>query len=118
MTEQIKQKLKDILIEHKNIAASEYNDEDAFVGIYFDDLVDIIDSIIYNSEWNNYNWISVKDKLPPENGKTKQSVNVWATDGLTSGEFWYNFDTKTWTDIFGDPFDITHWIPFPQLPRK
>ena len=52
MTEQIKQKLKDILIEHKNIAASEYNDEDAFVGIYFCDLVDIIDSIMQNIGWH------------------------------------------------------------------
>lgn len=64
------------------------------------------------------NWISVKKELPPENGKTQQSISVWATDGLTSGEFWYNFDTKTWTDMFGDPFDITHWIPRPPLPGK
>lgn len=64
------------------------------------------------------NWISVEDELPPENGKTQQSVSVWATDGLTSGEFRYNFDTKTWTDMWGDPFDITHWIQLPQPPRK
>ena len=64
------------------------------------------------------NWISVEDKLPPENGKTQQSISVWATDGLTSGEFRYNFDTKTWTDMWGDPFDITHWMPLPQPPRK
>lgn len=64
------------------------------------------------------NWISVEDELPPENDKTQQSINVWATDGLTSGEFRYNFDTKTWTDTFGDPFDITYWMSLPQLPRK
>ena len=64
------------------------------------------------------NWISVEDELPPENGKTQQSINVWATDGLTSGEFRYNFETQTWTDMWGDPFDITHWIPCPQPPRK
>ena len=85
-----------------------------------DGVVDIIDAysdgVIYG--WNNPNWISVKDELPPENGKTKQSVSVWATDGLTSGEFWYDFDTKTWTDMFGDPFDITYWMPLPQPPRK
>ena len=52
MTKQEKQKLKDVLIEHKNIAASEYNDEDAFVGIYFCDLVDIIDGIIHNIGWH------------------------------------------------------------------
>lgn len=63
-------------------------------------------------------WIPVEEELPPENGKTQQSISVWATNGLTSGEFRYNFDTKTWTDMWGDPFDITHWIPCPQLPRK
>ena len=68
--------------------------------------------------WNNPNWISVKDKLPPENGKTQQSISVWATDGLTSGEFRYNFDTKTWTDMWGDPFNITHWMALPQPPIK
>lgn len=52
MTEQIKQRLKDVLIEHKNIAASEYADEDAFVGIYFSDLVDVIDNIIHNIGWH------------------------------------------------------------------
>jgi len=64
------------------------------------------------------NWISVKNKLPPENGKTQQSISVWATDGLTSGEFRYNFDTKTWTNVWGDPFDITYWMSLPPLPRE
>lgn len=66
----------------------------------------------------NHNWIPVEEKLPPENGKTQQSISVWATNGLTSGEFRYNFDTKTWTDMWGDPFDITHWMLLPQPPRK
>ena len=63
MTEQTKQKLKDILIEHKNIAASEYDDEDAFVGIYFCDLVDIIDSIMCNTGWHP------ASKPPKEDGE-------------------------------------------------
>ena len=64
------------------------------------------------------NWIPVQEELPPENGKTQQSISVWATNGLMSGEFRYNFDTKMWTDMWGDPFDITHWMLLPQLPRK
>jgi Protein of unknown function (DUF551). len=63
-------------------------------------------------------WIPVEEELPPENGKTQQSISVWATDGLTSGEFRYNFDTKTWTNMWGDPFDITHWMPLPMLPQE
>lgn len=81
------------------------------------DIIDAYsDGVIYG--WNNPNWIPVKDGLPPENGKTQQSISVLATDGLTSGEFRYNFDTKTWTDMWGDPFDITHWMSLPPLPRK
>lgn len=63
-------------------------------------------------------WIPVEEELPEENGKTGQSIRVWATDGLTSGEFRYDFDTKTWTDMWGDPFDITHWMSLPQPPRN
>lgn len=62
-------------------------------------------------------WIPVEKKLPPENGKTQQSISVWATDGLTSGEFRYNFDIKTWTNVWGDPFDITYWMLLPQPPQ-
>jgi len=72
MTEQEKQKLKDILIEHKNIASSEYDDEDAFVGIYFCDLVDIIDGIIHNICWHP------ASELPPvdRNGNSKLMVVI------------------------------------------
>lgn len=75
---------------------------------------------INGAKWADFHphWIPVEERLPPENGKTQQSISVWATNGLTSGEFRYNFDTKTWTDTWGDPFDITHWMPLPQLPRK
>ena len=62
MTEQTKQKLKDALIEHKNIAASEYDDEDAFVGIYFSDLVDIIDSFMNNTGWHPASELPQLDK--------------------------------------------------------
>lgn len=67
MTEQEKQKLKDALIEHKNIATSEYDDEDAFVGIYFSDLVDIIDSVMNNTGWHP------ASELPPENAE----IVIW-----------------------------------------
>lgn len=62
MTEQEKQKLKDALIEHKNIATFEYDDEDAFVGIYFSDLVDIIDSVIDNTGWHPASELPPLDK--------------------------------------------------------
>lgn len=63
-------------------------------------------------------WIPVEEELPKENGKTGQSISVWATNGLMSCEMRYNFDTKKWTDMWGDPFDVTHWMPLPEAPRK
>ena len=83
---------------------------------YPDERIHFIDG----AKWadSHPHWIPVEEELPLENGKTQQSISVWATNGLTSGEFRYNFDTKTWTDMWGDPFDITHWMPLPQLPRK
>lgn len=52
MTEQEKQKLKDALIEAKHIHPTEYDDEDAFVGICFSDLVDIISSVMNKAGWH------------------------------------------------------------------
>lgn len=53
MTEQEKQKLKDALIEAKHIHPTEYDDEDAFVGICFSDLVDILNSVMRNTGWRH-----------------------------------------------------------------
>jgi len=83
---------------------------------YPDERIHFIDG----AKWadSHHQWIPVEEELPPENGKTQQSIRVWATDGLTSGEFRYNFDTKTWTNVWGDPFDITYWMSLPPLPRE
>lgn len=121
MTEQTKQKLKDALIEHKNIAASEYDDEDAFVGIYFSDLVDIINSVTNNTDWNNSEWIPVEEELPEEN----QKVLVYMpADERCDHEYMcealYNYAWHKWEDA-DEPIElegVTHWIPRPLLPRK
>lgn len=88
-------------------------------GLYLD-RHNLIQMVKQGAEWADQhpNWIPVDERLPPENGMTQQSISVWATNGLMSGEFRYNFDTKTWTDMWGDPFDITHWMLLPQLPKK
>jgi len=82
------------------------------------ELVKVWVNYIFDFADSNPKWKSVEDELPPENGKTQQSISVWATDGLTSGEFRYNFDTKTWTDMFGDKFDVILWMPLPPPPRN
>lgn len=134
MTQEQQDKLRRALYNAKFTTNAE--DKNPFVGIYFDDLLTIIENYveppIYHEGWlageanltkeyKNIQWINripVEKELPKENGKTQQSVSVWATDGLTSGEFRYNFDTKTRTDMWGDPFDITHWMLLPQPPRE
>jgi len=108
--------------EKANLEYIKYRQEhgvnDPYMIIGIDEAFDASYDKGYQYAQTHPNWISVKDELPPENGKTQQSISVWATNGLTSGEFRYNFDTKTWTDMWGDSFDITHWMQLPQPPRK
>ena len=46
MTQEQIKKLRDEFVEHKCIASSEYDNEDAFVGVYFQDLCNFIDKVI------------------------------------------------------------------------
>ena len=79
MTEQEKQKLKDALIEAKHIHPTEYDDEDAFVGICFSDLVDIIDNIMNKAGWHP------ASELPPldEDGCSGEVVVIASEDNDT-----------------------------------
>lgn len=79
MTEQEKQKLKDALIEAKRIHPTEYNDEDAFVGICFSDLVDIINNVMNNTVWHS------TSELPVEEGEY-----IAINDGMP-GVFYVNY---------------------------
>ena len=79
MSEQEKQKLKDALIEDKHIHSTEYDDEDAFVGICFSDLVDIINSVMHNTGWHP------ASELPPEEGE------YIAIDNGMPGVFWVDY---------------------------
>ena len=103
--------------EQRAKAAHEYIQGDSVVAgnevLAFGDFIN-------GAKWADFHphWIPVEEGLPEENGKTQQSISVWATNGLMSSEFRYNFDTKTWTDMWGDPFDITHWMPCPKPPEK
>lgn len=72
-------------------------------------------------------WISVKDKLPNENG----TYIVYTHDGkLANGWVWfddavvvadYTFGMWWWYNKNGIDFDITdivtHWMPLPEPPR-
>lgn len=106
MTEQTKQRLKDTLIEHKNVAASEYDDEDAFVGIYFDDLVDIINNVMQNTGWHP------ASELPPVNelGESEYLI-AYDLDGYAFSAFYSR--KKGWCDDNGKVNLEIEWWSYP-----
>lgn len=71
------------------------------------------------------NWISVKNKLPKENG----TYIVYIHDGkLANGQVWFDAVVGVADYTFGiwwcendNDFDITnnvtHWMPLPEPPR-
>ena len=80
----------------------------------------------YCEEWHEKNsleeprWVSVKERLPEEDGKTRTSVVVEVyTCGRTTTA-WYDFDSKLWHLFIGfvNPeeqddvlCDVSHWKP-------
>lgn len=105
MTEQEKQKLKDALIEAKHIHPTEYDDEDAFVGICFSDLVDIINSAMRNTDWHP------ASELPPvdEFGESEYLV-VYDLDGYAFSAFYSR--ERGWCDEDGR--EIKWWCYPPK----
>ncbi|HBP5538859.1 DUF551 domain-containing protein [Pseudomonas sp. PI1] len=53
-------------------------------------------------------WISVKDRLPPED----QCVLVWVDGGIEFATQHNSF----FVDEFHDLLDVTHWQPLPAPP--
>ena len=86
-----------------------------------DGVVDIIDAysdgVIYG--WNNPNWISVEDELPPKMDKwTKASdyVLVYTNESeWLIGRYWHDGDG--WSVSGFTKAKVTHWMPIVP-PRK
>ena len=62
-------------------------------------------------------WISVKDRLPEENGRyltanKRHDDKIDVFDLWFDGGFWYIDDED---DMFD--FEVTHWMPMPQPPK-
>ena len=67
------------------------------------------------------NWISVEDELPPPHYEGANSTDfVLVYDGYDLEFGYYDFEQKNWhgEDYKEMMFDVTHWMPLPQLPRK
>jgi hypothetical protein len=92
-----------------------------------------VESAFRNAEWQQLRahlmtqgWISVKDALPPlDGGDMGMSANVLVTDGAAIySAYLHGFEEvepRRWSLCGGSAFDlpgITHWQPYPGLPRK
>lgn len=61
-------------------------------------------------------WISVKDRLPEENGEYLISTK----DRVTSAYYECGRRTSEWTDYYEGyiDFEPTHWMPLPEPPKE
>ena len=62
-------------------------------------------------------WISVKDRLPEENGRYLTANKRW-DDKISVFDLW--FDSGFWyIDMVDEVFDfeVTHWMPLPNPPK-
>ena len=129
MTQEQQEKLRRVLYNAKFTTDAE--DENPFVGVYFDDLLAIIEEYveppIYHEGWlageanlaKEYkniqwvNWIPVEERLPEENEEVlaynAENEEVIACD-------YHHKKFHCWPEVFGK--SITHWMPMPQAPRK
>ena len=93
-----------------------------------DDVMDIISNVVTVQEW-----ISVKDRLPQEDGSYLVTINSFngckyidvrwfAKDGEIVDKYelagqknvWYYYDSE-WGYISID--SVTHWMPLPEIPK-
>lgn len=74
---------------------------------------------IHGAEWADAHphWLSVEDELPPKQPNREQSKNVLVrtNSGRIKIEYYdYGNDViKEWWE-----YNITHWMPLPQPPKK
>jgi hypothetical protein len=61
-------------------------------------------------ELANYKWVSVKDKLPPED----EAVLAWNKQGFPMIDVWSG---KMWGCAWTVD-EISHWMPLPQKPES
>lgn len=68
-------------------------------------------------------WIGVEDRLPEE--AFGCLCIVIDTDPMTNTDFlnllpyFAGYDGETWNDADGQqiPFEVTHWMPLPEIPK-
>ena len=63
-------------------------------------------------------WISVKDRLPPNDYAFVVACDSKGENDITG--VWYDCDTNRWDNgVYSFPFEtFTHWMPLPEAPRS
>lgn len=61
-------------------------------------------------------WISVKDRLPEDNGYLQKFIVCRSKPSATSGKVL--IETEYFTDKFSGKSNITHWMPLPEPPKE
>lgn len=113
MTQEQQDKLRMALYNAKFTTDAE--DENPFVGIYFNDLLDIIHDFPYSPP----QWIPVEEELPEkENEFEDYSKLVIVTNGKDFWKGMYNYGGEEWLTFDLWPIDdATHWMEIVP-PRK
>jgi len=62
-------------------------------------------------------WISVKDRLPEDQGEYLCCSNMKNKDGSHWIEICYFYISNEWIHYSGDEAIPTHWMPLPELPK-
>lgn len=61
-------------------------------------------------------WISIKDRLPEDNGRLQMFLVCRNQPSATSGNVL--IETEYFTKRFNGADNITHWMPLPEKPKN
>lgn len=61
-------------------------------------------------------WISIKDRLPEDNGRLQMFLVCRNQRSITGGDVL--IETEYFSKKFNGRDNITHWMPLPEKPSK
>ena len=80
---------------------------------------DVATAFLAGAQWADAHphWISVEDEMPPMSDEDGMSDKV-LTHSKGGGIYFnrYDYGHNTWGNPFA--FNVTHWMPLPQAPKK
>jgi hypothetical protein len=101
-------KLRNLIVEKKCVSSNDYGKEDPFIGIYWEDLIDII------NHCDSTKWISVDEALPEFEGNFSEYCIIRTENGFCAVTTYYRTSTKEYWWNF-EKVKVTHWMPIPEM---